>query len=70
MSANVDLELGAVVAKLTADERKQVLEYARSLPTFFDERPSPSVLDLVGTISKEDGRLMLEAIEEMFERVP
>jgi hypothetical protein len=31
MSRNVDLDLQVVLAKLGPDQRKQVLEYARSL---------------------------------------
>jgi hypothetical protein len=69
MSENVNLALGAVLAKLGPDERKQVLEYARSLQAH-EDMPRPSLMEFVGCISKEDGRLMLEAIEEMFERVP
>jgi hypothetical protein len=69
MSENVNLELAALLPKLGPDERKQVLEYARSLYKP-DDTPRPSLMDLCGCISKEDGRLMLEAIEEMFERVP
>jgi hypothetical protein len=69
MSENVNLELAAILPKLGPDERKQVLEYARSLRGP-EDTPRPSLMEFVGCISKEDGRLMLEAIEEMFERVP
>ncbi|HST59735.1 MAG TPA: hypothetical protein VLK84_13620 [Longimicrobium sp.] len=64
MSEDVDLELDAVLEKLDLDRRKQVLKYARSLE---DHRPPPkrSMLDLVGTISREDLQIMRETIEEM-----
>jgi hypothetical protein len=69
MSENVNLELEAILPKLSPEERKQVLEYARFLRGP-EVTPPPSLMEFVGCISKEDGRLMLEAIEEMFERVP
>lgn len=65
MSGNVDLELQAIFAKLGPDQRKQVLEYARSLQDHA-EFPKRSFLDLVGTISKEDLQIMREVIEEDF----
>jgi hypothetical protein len=68
MSAQVDRSLAEVVAKLGSREREQVLEYARSLQSH-DDLPRPSLLEFVGTISKEDAQLMREAIEEEFERV-
>lgn len=69
MSTRVDLELDAVVAKLKPNQRQQVLEYARSLPTDPDETPRPSLLDFAGIWSKEEAQLINEAIEDMFERV-
>lgn len=68
MSARVDKGLAEVMAKLGPRERAQVLEYARSLQNH-DDLPRPSLLEFVGTISKEDAQLMREAIEEEFERV-
>lgn len=65
MSRNVDLDLQAILAKLGPDQRKQVLEYARSLQDH-EEFPKRSLLDLVGTISKEDLQIMREVIEEDF----
>jgi hypothetical protein len=68
MSARLDRELAEVLAKLEPREREQVLEYARALQDH-DDVPTPSLLEFVGCISKEDARLMREAIEEEFERV-
>lgn len=65
MSRHTDRELEAVLAKLGPDRRKQVLEYARSLQDH-DQIPKRSLLDLVGTISKEDLQLMRDVIEEDF----
>jgi hypothetical protein len=68
MDAQLDRELAEVLATLGVQERRNVLEYARSLQAV-DETPTPSLMDLVGSISKEDLQLMREAIEDEFERV-
>lgn len=68
MSVQLDRELADVLAKLGTWERKQVLEYARSLePT--GDTPGSSLLEFVGSISQEDLQLMREVIEEEFGRV-
>jgi hypothetical protein len=69
MSVEVDRQLSAVLAKLDPYERRQVLAYARALHDQGDDTPAPSLLDLVGTISREDLQLMQEAIDEEFGRV-
>lgn len=68
MSAELDGEIADVLAKLGPAERKAVLAYARTLQGP-DDNARPSLLDLVGTISRKDLDLMREAIEEQFERV-
>lgn len=68
MNRNVTSELQMVLAKLGPEQREQVLEYARSLQDH-GEFPKRSLLDLVGTISKEDLQIMREVIEEDFETV-
>lgn len=65
MSRHIDRELQAILAKLGPEQRKQVLEYARSLQDD-GEFPKRSFLDLVGTISREDLQIMREVIEEDF----
>lgn len=65
MSVRLDRELAEVLAKLGTWERKQVLEYARSLE-HTDDTPGSSLLEFVGSISEEDLQLMREVIEEEF----
>lgn len=68
MSAEVNRELAMVLANLGPRERKEVLEYARTLQHDDGGEP-PSLLPLVGTISLEDLELMRQAIEEECERI-
>lgn len=65
MSRHIDQDLQAVLAKLGPEQRKQVLEYARSLQDH-GKFPKRSFQDLVGTISPEDLQIMREVIEEEF----
>jgi hypothetical protein len=69
MSVDMDRQLSAVLARLDPRERQEVLAYARALNDHRDATPAPSLLDLVGTISRKDLQLMQEAIDEEFERV-
>jgi hypothetical protein len=53
-------------------QQRRVLEYARSLlssPTTPRGIPGKELLRFAGTISKEDGQAMMDAIEEECERV-
>lgn len=65
MSSKLERELEGVLAKLEPDDRKLVLEYARSLALRDRGRANASLRDLVGTISGDDLQIMRETVEEI-----
>jgi hypothetical protein len=57
------------VQSLNDDQQHQVWQYVQSLRQKPAPKPGAALLDLAGTISKEDLRLMEQAIEEGCEQV-
>jgi hypothetical protein len=68
MDARMERELKDILETLGPCERQQVLKYARSLQ-HCEDAPKPDLMRFCGCITKEDAELMLQAIEEEFERV-
>jgi hypothetical protein len=75
MSANptIQSELLSYMVQLPADDQARVVEFARSLagavPTKKVGVPGKDLLRFAGTISEEDARQMIEAIEEGCEQI-
>lgn len=69
----VQSELLSYVVKLPGDDQARVLEYARALADktkpVLRGTPGKDLLRLAGTISEEDARRMMEAIEEGCEQI-
>jgi hypothetical protein len=65
MRATMDAELEEVLADLGPHEQQEVLDYARSLlDADEDDDGVPRMVHMVGSISREDLRLMKEGLEE------
>lgn len=65
MRATMDAELEEVLADLGPHEQQEVLDYARSLlEADEDDDGAPRMVHMVGSISREDVRLMKEGLEE------
>lgn len=61
---NVDRELREQIAKLTDAQKRRLLDYARVLGKTLNGPPGRAVLHLAGTMSLDDAKEMLDAIEE------
>lgn len=61
----IEKQILAQLNKLTDEQQKQVLDFTRFLATTKrDGVPGKELLRFAGTITPEDAKLMLEAIEE------
>lgn len=70
MSEAIKTELLEELRKLDEPKQQKLLEFARSLRTKLPPGvPGKELLKFAGTISKEDLKLMKEAIEEGCEQV-
>lgn len=66
----VERELKQRLSLLGPNEKRQLLEYARTLNVPPKRGvPGPELLALAGTLSEEDAREMLQVIEESFEGI-
>jgi hypothetical protein len=55
--------------QLSEEEQRQVLLFARKLPTSSPQRTGKHFLDLAGTLDSQSAQEMLQAIEEDCERI-
>lgn len=69
----IQSELLSYVGLLPGDDQARVVEYARALANkskpLLRGTPGKDLLHLAGTISEEDARQMIEAIEEGCEQI-
>lgn len=69
MDRSVKDEIIEVLDEMTDEQLQRVLDFTSTLPTFRSREESKArLMSLAGTISKEDGRQMMAAIDEACER--